>query len=242
MNIYFLLEGEKTEKKVYPKWLSILIPELQQVRDFDAVEHNNYYILVGYGYPSLFQRIESCVADINQVGKYDYFVVCLDTDDCSVQERRQEVIDYIREQKIIFMGKTQLEIITQKKCIETWFLGHRKIFKKNPSNEYLRECVTFYDVKNNDPELMDKLPTYDSSVSMFHSNYLTHLFLEKRLRYTKSNPEPVTEEHFVQELIQRHKKTGHIASFGYFVAFCQRIREQIRLNNIINVPMSEQKT
>lgn len=28
MNIYFLVEGKRTEMKVYPKWLSILIPNL----------------------------------------------------------------------------------------------------------------------------------------------------------------------------------------------------------------------
>ena len=31
MNLYFLVEG-KTEKKVYPQWLSHLIPGLKQVQ------------------------------------------------------------------------------------------------------------------------------------------------------------------------------------------------------------------
>ena len=31
MNIYFLVEGRHTEKKIYPEWLKHLIPELKKV-------------------------------------------------------------------------------------------------------------------------------------------------------------------------------------------------------------------
>ncbi len=32
MNLYFIVEG-KTEQKVYPSWLSYLLPELQRVKN-----------------------------------------------------------------------------------------------------------------------------------------------------------------------------------------------------------------
>ncbi len=32
MNIYFLVEGKRTERKVYPAWLSYILPELKQVQ------------------------------------------------------------------------------------------------------------------------------------------------------------------------------------------------------------------
>jgi hypothetical protein len=53
MNIYFLVEGKKTEIKVYPKWLNILMPDLKRVNNFDATVENNYYIFGGNGFPSL---------------------------------------------------------------------------------------------------------------------------------------------------------------------------------------------
>jgi len=43
MNVYSLVEG-KTEKKVYPRWLSHLLPGLKQVQRYDEVEHHNYYL------------------------------------------------------------------------------------------------------------------------------------------------------------------------------------------------------
>jgi hypothetical protein len=43
MNIYFLVEGNSTEKQIYPKWLEYLIPNLKRVKYYDQVENNNYY-------------------------------------------------------------------------------------------------------------------------------------------------------------------------------------------------------
>lgn len=37
MNIYFLVEGKRTERKVYPAWLAYLLPELQRVQSYDEV-------------------------------------------------------------------------------------------------------------------------------------------------------------------------------------------------------------
>lgn len=38
MNLYFLVEGKRTERKVYPAWLAYLLPELKQVKNYDEVE------------------------------------------------------------------------------------------------------------------------------------------------------------------------------------------------------------
>jgi hypothetical protein len=34
MNLYFLVEGQSTEKKVYPAWLSHLLLELNRVHNY----------------------------------------------------------------------------------------------------------------------------------------------------------------------------------------------------------------
>jgi hypothetical protein len=228
MNIYFLVEGKRTEKKVYPQWLSHLIPELQSVEKFDEVEQNNYFIFSGEGFPSLLHNhLKNSIEDINTVKQYDYFVICLDADEQSVQDCKREILDFMAENKISLAGKTKLEIIVQNRCLETWFLGNPKIFKQNPSDDFLKSCVKFYNVKKNDPELMDKLPDFGGTVSVFHAEYLKKLLAEKNITYSKKNPHEVTEKYFLNELISRSKKTNHIPSFVTFIQFCEKIRKEI---------------
>ena len=42
MNLYFLVEGAQSERKVYPAWLTYLLPELQRVDNCDDVNEKNY--------------------------------------------------------------------------------------------------------------------------------------------------------------------------------------------------------
>jgi hypothetical protein len=228
MNIYFLVEGKRTEMKVYPKWLSYLIPEMQRSTSFDTVTKNNYFIFSGNGFPSLLDNhLRNCVVDINNAGNYDYFVICLDADEQSVDTCKQEILDFMAKENIIINAKTEFKIIVQNRCLETWFLANPKIFKKNPNSDFLRECVEFYNVKKDDPELMEKLPDFEGSTSVFHSSYLQELLAERNVTYSKKNPQSVVEEYFLNELIERNKKTNHISTFQNFLQFCEYIRTQI---------------
>jgi hypothetical protein len=225
MNIYFLVEGKRTEMKVYPKWLSYLVPELKRVNSHQNVDNNNYYIFSGNGFPSLLDNhLRNCIEDINSTGKYDYFVVCLDADEQNIEQCKQEILDFMNNENIILSNNIQFEIIVQNKCLETWFLGNSKIFKKNPDNDFLKECVSFYNVKTEDPELMGKIVGFEGSTSIFHSSYLQQLLSERNIKYSKNNPQGVIEEYFLQNLIIRNKKTGHIKSFKSFIDFCNKVK------------------
>lgn len=228
MNIYFLVEGRHSEKKVYPKWLSFLIPELSEVKWANEVQKNNYYIFTGKGYPALLDaHLRHCVADIHDIGKYNYLVICLDADEETVQNRRQEVLHFMNEEKITLPPKTKFEIIVQDKCLETWFLGNPKVFKRNPENSFLQKCVAYYDVQKNDPELMEKFSDFEESVSIFHASYLKKLLAERNVRYTKVHPRGVIERYYLEQLLERSEQTRHLASFQYFVDFCAEIRQQM---------------
>lgn len=231
MNIYFLVEGKRTEKKVYPKWLSLLVPELIRVQSFDCVDKNNYYIFSGNGFPSLLDNhLRNCIEDINQSQKYDYFVICLDSDEQTVNSCKNEIYNFIKNENIYLNKNTKLEIIVQNKCFETWFLGNSKIYKANPSSKFLQQCVSHYNVKKEDPELMNKLNDFDGSVSVFHSSYFQELLAEKNIKYSKTNPTAVTAKYFLEELVKRNNKTQHIQSFKYFIEFCQEISKKITKN------------
>lgn len=54
MNIYLLVEGEKTEPKMYPAFLSYLLPELIRIDlPHEAIGKKNcYYLMTGGGIPS----------------------------------------------------------------------------------------------------------------------------------------------------------------------------------------------
>jgi hypothetical protein len=228
MNIYFLVEGKRTEMKVYPKWLAYLVPELQKVQTFDTVHQNNYFMFSGNGFPSLLHNhLRNCVLDINDTGKYDYFVICLDADEKSIEDCKQEVVEFMLQENIYLNPPTQFKIIVQNRCLETWFLANPKIFKKNPHSDFLRKCVEFYNVKQQDPELMDKPNDFESTISVFHSSYLQELLAERNIIYTKKSPQGVTEEYFLRELILRSQKTNHISSFQSFIEFCEQIRLKI---------------
>lgn len=229
MNVYFLVEGKRTEKKVYPKWLSLLVPDLTRVSSYDKVEINNYYIFSGNGFPSLLDNhLRHSIEDVNFVGKYDYFVICLDSDEQSIQECKDEIFAFLKKEKIDLNPNIKFEIIVQNKCLETWFLGNTNIFKKNPNDKFIANCTSFYNVKTKDPEKMNKLPDFNGSTSIFHFAYLRGLLAERNILYSKEIPRDVVNEYYLEQLIQRNKETGHIQSFKYFIDFCEEINRQLR--------------
>lgn len=220
MNLYFLVEGRRTERKVYPMWLSVLQPALLKVNYASDVQNNNYYLISGQGYPSIFKHLENAIAEVNEIGKYDYLVLCLDAEETSKEVRKKEILEYMEERNLK-LQKAELVVIVQNPCFETWFLGNRRIFKRNPQSTTLNQYINFYDVRKDDPELM---PCYQENTrAQFHHAYLREIFFERNIIYTKQNPGNVGEEAFLKELISRNKETGHISSFNDFLVFISSI-------------------
>ena len=227
MNIYFLVEGKRNEFKVYPKWLSHLLPELTRVEQAHKTRKNNYFIFSGQGYPSiLHNHLKNSVADVNELSVYNYLVLCIDSDEETVEQRKDEVLKFLVKEAIKLNENTELVLIIQNRCFDTWFLGNRKIFKNNPQSESLKPFIKFYNVKKDDPELMGKLETH-ATHAQFHSAFLKELLSEKKIEYTKANPRGVVEEHFLKELIKRANTTNHIQTFKSFINFCNKVKEQI---------------
>ena len=85
MNLFFLVEGRRTESKIYPAWLSYLLPQLQRVKNYRKITQNNYYLIDGGGYPSIKERIVYYIDEINTINQspinsnYHHFVICFCT-------------------------------------------------------------------------------------------------------------------------------------------------------------------
>lgn len=228
MNIYFLVEGRRTERKVYPKWLSHLLPELTEVNDAFAIDKKQFYIFNGNGYPSILNNhLKNAVDDVNAIGKFKYLVLCIDADEVEVDFRIREVNDFMTAEQIDLNGNTKFVLIVQNRCFETWCLGNRKVYKRNPTAETLRTYMEFYDVSKDDPEVMGKLDDF-ATHAQFHAAYLKEMLSERNIRYTKKNPNGVTAVTYLQELIERHNNTNHIKTFWSFINFCETLKKELQ--------------
>ena len=223
MNIYFLLEG-KTERIIYRKWLSYLVPELKRIQYYDQANKNNYYISDIHGYPGIVHEgIPNAVEKIQEMGNYNYFVICVDAEEYTVEAKKNLIYEFIETEKIE-LGKTKLEIFIQNRCLETWFLGNRKIFNsRQPLEKLLNEYVLYYDVSQDDPELMGK---YNQEYHAdFHISYLKEIFKIKRQNYGKTRPQQAQENHYLEQLLKRiQEKPEQMQTFREFIEFCKSIK------------------
>jgi hypothetical protein len=229
MNIYILVEGEETELQLYPQWLSYLLPELSRVNVFNQVVENNYYIFSGQGIPSIYNHTVNAIKDINALGdKYDYLIIALDADELSVEKRAERVLEKINETGIELNSNCQLEIIVHNKCVETWFLGNINVYKRNPQNERFLEYSKHYNVEENDPELMERLPRFVTT-SQFHEAYLREMLNEYNIRYRKSRPNEVLKRYYLKELIKRvQDEPTHLQSFAKFLSLLEMIKLKMK--------------
>jgi hypothetical protein len=226
MNLYFLVEGRRTEKKIYPAWLKHLLPELTQVKHYNEVTLNNYYLISGEGYPSLYDYIITSIEEINESSKYHYFVVCLDAEENTVDELKDEIYEFIKAQKLV-LKNTELVIIMQNRCIETWLLGNRKIYSKQPQHQPLLDYTRHYNVAEKDPEVMEKYHGFNTH-AQFHESYLKALFAAKNISYSKRNPGDVLEAFYLEQLLKRiTDEPQHLMTFRDFINFCDIIKKEL---------------
>ncbi|MGB0887912.1 MAG: hypothetical protein ACPGSL_07305 [Vicingaceae bacterium] len=226
MNVYFIVEGRRTEKKVYPVWLSHLIPNLQRVTYSFEAKENNYYLFNGNGFPALLHNhLRNSIEEVNDLANYNYLVLVLDVDESTINGRKEEVISFLKAEKLSLIN-TELIIIPQNRCIESWFLGNTKIFKPNPQSSELSEYIKFYNVKQDDPEKMGLLDGFNTH-SQFHAEYCTEFLRERNIRYSKTRPNGVTEKDYLESLIKRVDETSHLPSFKILLDFCDKIKSEM---------------
>jgi len=211
-NVYFLVEGRRTEMKLYPAWLEELRPDLSRVKNPDDIQTNNYYIFSGNGFPSLLHNhLKNAIQDVNRVGRYTSFVIILDSDEETADKRTEEVLEFYGNSTTGLTDGIRFVVVVQNPCIETWLLGNKKMFKRNPQSEDYRGFIGFYNVQENDPESMEAMPPFEF-VAQFHEAYLVAMFEERNQRYSKRNPGIAASEDYLNQLSKRAKQ-GDLTSF-----------------------------
>lgn len=227
MNLYIIVEGNRTELNVYPSWITLLAPQLKRIDDAWDVYENNYYIFSGGGIPSIYDHIIHSIEDINSISAtqrnaYDYLVVCIDTEGTSREDIENHIEQDMRNKRI-FLQNTKLFVCEQRVCMETWFLGNRRIFKQNPQSQFYRQCIKYFDISKNDPELMESNDP-ELTDAQFHYKYLREMFKERHMNYTKNCTTEVENNTFLNELICRFQDTGHLATFGRWFQFIKSLK------------------
>ena len=215
MNLYFLLEGKRTEPKIYPKWLSHLLPNYSRVSSLNDLKNNNYFMISGRGYPSILNHIENSITDFRKFRNIDCLIISVDCDEDTPDKRSLTVRNKINEFKNE-IDQEKVHIILQNRCIETWLLGNRKIFTHKPKGDDLKKYISHYNVNENDPEQMQKYSGFNTT-SQFHIAYLKKTLNEKNISYTKNNPSDTAETYYLEQLINRVKETNHLNSFKSFL-------------------------
>ena len=227
MNLYIVVEGEQTEMMLYPRWIQYFIPELTRVDNFENVTKNSYYLFSGQGIPSIYNHVVNAIKDVNQIDSYDYLIVILDSDEISAEQRKQKVIDNIVDSGVKLNNKCKLEIIVQSRAVETWFLGNRSVYKRNPQGERFRLYSNFFNVEINDPEQMGKSFGFKRIVH-FHEAYLREMLKEYNIRYRKSKPGDVLKEYYLKELINRtNDNDDHLLSLSRCFNLFRTIKNKI---------------
>ena len=226
MNLYFLVEGMQSERKVYPAWLSHLLPELTRVPSYDEVNEKNYSLISGEGYPSLYDFTPPSIEEINLSGKYNYFVVCLDAEENTVAQRHAEIYDFLNQEKLE-LKNAELVLIVQNRCLESWLLGNRKIYSKQPQDKPLLDYTRYYDVSVNCPETMGKYLEFNTH-AQFHGAYLRALFAAKNTTYSKKRPGDVLKPFYLEQLLTRIQvQPEQLTTFRHFVDFCKIVKSKL---------------
>lgn len=229
MNLYIVVEGDRTETQVYPAWLNLLLPDYVRINDAWQVTDNNYYLLSGGGIPNIYDHIANSVLEINNINKqssnkYDYLVVCIDTEECSKGEEEKIIRQKLAAKRVKLID-AKLVVIEHQVCMESWFLGNRKVFKKNPQNQRLLEYIEFYNVAEQNPELMNTINSEDfTTKAQFHFDYLKKMLAERNMRYSKNNTTEVQKSDYLNELINRCTTTKDLLTFRAWYDFVRQLR------------------
>lgn len=213
MNLYFVVEGKRTENTLYKYWISYLCPHLDLVSHISELTQDNFSIISGGGHPGYLEIIRNAVLDIESLNNVDYFFVCVDSEDLSYDDKREQIENFLRDRCPAV--DCEIVIIIQNHCIETWLMGNRRININNASDPELISYREYYNVNVDDPEYLE--PIDHRSIGEFTERYLKLMLKEKGVSYSKRHVGQIKNKGYFKQLVRRHQKDGHIKSFGYFI-------------------------
>ena len=138
MNIAVVTEG-KSEKYVYKGWIPFINPSLSYVDRTGLIVSNQFSIQHSQGYPDYFDVIDGSIEDVNNHGNIDRFVIVVDSEDMTLQDKLSEMTGHIKTRKC----SAQIFVVVQHFCLETWALANKLACLTNPKSHPFREFKGF---------------------------------------------------------------------------------------------------
>lgn len=217
MNLYILVEGKQTERKLYPCWIELLTPNIQKVDFLSQLTNDKFYLISGEGYPRMIDvALINSLKDINEHKNITNFWVVMDSEGDDIVLKEQYVLDQIRKSGVD-ISHCQVDVIIQDPCIETWGLGNKVIISRNKISPHFAPFFSHYDVQSSDPELMKVPSDYEGSIAKYHESYLKGMLSLRNATYTKKNPAALMESTYLEQLISRASDSNqHLSSFRKF--------------------------
>lgn len=229
MNLYFLLEDEKSFFKVLPKWLEYMNFGYTRVADICNVQQSDYVLQSGQGVSQLVDKVlfETIDTILLNPGKIDILVVVLDAEELRIEERVREVRERIENRYGIDKLAFDIAVLVCNHCFETWLLGRCGLYPDEEidgtSDFYRYYCQ--YNIEESNPEEMRPPADCRETTAQYHFHYLCELLRYNRIRYSKSRPNNVATEEYFNGIVERVQKTGHLKSFQCFYDYIVSIRE-----------------
>ena len=114
MNVYVVVEGRVVEKAAYRVW----IPQVNNALTYaalppDVVGDNRFLIVSGNGYPQYFEVIRRALEDVAADNTFQRLVICIDSEDMTLAEKRTEVEQFIQETEYAYVD---YRIVVQHFC------------------------------------------------------------------------------------------------------------------------------
>lgn len=215
MNIYVVVEGNRTEREVYQYWIPYVNPNLKQIDNVADFDDNHFIIYGGGGYPNYFEIIENAIEDINTYRNIQRLVIAIDSEEMSFEDKYAEVKQFVEPQ----LCRAEIRIVVQHFCFETWALGNRKIIGRSIRTEKLSEYTQYYNVTTDDPELLPAYSKEGLGRVRFALKYLNLALHEQynSLSYSKRKPHALCNPAYFAQVKTRATMTDHIQSFHAFL-------------------------
>lgn len=211
MNILFLVEGKKSEKKIYQRWLPLMLNQPTYVGSIQEIDNDNFTIISGNGYPGYFKIIYNAFNDIDTFNYIiDQIFICVDSEEKDYNEKYNEIRNYVENECPHIYSN--VNIIIQHHCIETWLMGNKDIDISHTTNLELINYRNHYNVNQLDPELL--YTPHGELIARYSLKYLKLMLSEFDIVYTKNKVNGVTTRDYFDKLVERFNIDGHIPSFG----------------------------
>lgn len=227
MNLYFLLEDEKSFLKVLPSWFEYIQFGYTRVADIHDVKEKHYILQSGQGVTQLVTKVLFDTIDTicQNPGKIDKLIVILDTEELNPEERRQQVYDKIREHYGIQKFEFDIVVLVCNHCFETWLLGYRGLYPKEIDEESdFFEYYKHYNIEEKDPENMMPPGSLNETIAQYHFHYLHELLRHNKIRYSKNRPKNISTKEYFDNIVERINATEHLESLKKFCEFLNSIK------------------